>query len=225
MAEFQKIKIDTVTEVAYRHLRDLILTGYFLPGQWLRERELTELIGVSRTPIREALRTLEQDQLVIAESRRGFRIPVPTAKEIRDFYELRSELEGMAAAKAAQQGDAGRMAEILQALDTAQASLDHEEILQVIGLNNRFHDLVAMASGNQSLCDVLGKLRTKVNLFRVLSWSGRRERPGETLRQHRLIFAAIAEHSERRARSLAMDHILDSLPLVLAGLNAVQANH
>lgn len=215
------LTVSTVTEAAYQHIRDLILTGYFSPGQWLRERELTDLLGVSRTPIREALRLLEQDRLVISASRKGFRIPVPTAKDITDFYELRSELEGFAAAKAARKADAGRLSAIEAGLKSAQMALDKDDMSEVIALNNQFHDMVAAASGNDTLYSVLNKLRTNVNLFRVLSWSGHRERPATTVHQHRLIFQAIQSRNETLARARAMDHIMDSLPLALAGLQSI----
>ncbi len=221
MTESQYLQFSSVTEGTYHYIRNLILTGHFMPGQRLRERELTEMTGVSRTPIREALRMLEQEQLLILESRKGFRIPIPTAKEITDFYELRAELEGFAAAKATHKSDAARLIEITEALNTAEESLNNEELSQVISLNNRFHDLVAIASDNESLGDMLSKLRAKVNLFRTLSWSGRRERPIETLRQHHLIFKAIKTRNEALARSRAMDHVMDSLPLVLEGLKSI----
>lgn len=221
MTESRSLHFSSVTEGTYHYIRDLILTGHFMPGQRLRERELTEMTGVSRTPIREALRMLEQEQLLILEARKGFRIPIPTAKEIADFYELRAELEGMAAAKAAHKSDMARLAEIAEAINGAEQSLNNEELSQVISLNNWFHDLVAFASDNESLGDMLSKLRAKVNLFRALSWSGRRKRPAETLRQHRLIFQAIQARNESVARTRAMDHVMDSLPLVLDGLKSI----
>lgn len=221
MTASRYLQFSSVTEGTYHYIRDLILTGQFMPGQRLRERELTERTGVSRTPIREALRMLEQEQLLILESRKGFRIPVPTKKEITDFYELRAELEGLAAAKAAHKSDRARLTEIAGALSTAEESLRNEELSQVISLNNWFHDLVSMASGNESLSEMLSKLRAKVNLFRALSWSERRERPAETLRQHHLIFNAIQARNEASARSRAMDHVMDSLPLALDGLKSI----
>ncbi len=221
MTESQHLQFSSVVESTYHYLRDLILSGHFMPGERLRERELAEMTGVSRTPIREALRMLEQEQLLILESRKGFRIPIPTTKEITDFYELRAELEGMAAAKAAHKSNMVRLTEIADALATANASLTNGELTKVILLNNWFHDLIAMASDNESLGDMLSKLRAKVNLYRALSWSGRRERPAETLRQHRLIFKAIQARNEALARSQAVDHVMDSLPLVLEGLKSV----
>ncbi len=218
MVDSRPIVVNTVTEAVYQRMRDLLLTGVFAPGQWIRERDLTETLGVSRTPVREALRLLERDRLVIAESRKGFRIPIPSVKEITDFYELRTELEGFAAARAARQVSHAELADLRQLISDAQTALSQENRAELIALNNRFHDVVAKASGNQALADMLGKLRTNVNLFRVLSWSSRRERPATTLSQHRLILEAIEQRNEAKARTRAKDHIMDSLPLTLAGL-------
>ncbi|MCY0898872.1 MAG: GntR family transcriptional regulator [Firmicutes bacterium] len=219
--ESTPLQVRTVTEAAYRQIRDLILTGHFAPGQWVRERELTELLGVSRTPIREALRLLEQEQMVVAESRKGFRIPVPTESEIRAFYELRAELEGFAAAKAAHRATPEQVGEIRWVLAEADEALAREEWPQVIQWNNQFHQAVAQASGNAVLAQTLAKLQTQVNLFRVLSWTGHRERPSTTHRQHREIFNAIEARQEGTARARAEDHIWDSLPLALSGLSSV----
>lgn len=218
MADSHPIVVNTITEAVYQRMRNLLLTGVFAPGQWIRERDLTEILGVSRTPIREALRLLERDQLVIAESRKGFRIPVPSVKEITDFYELRTVLEGFAAALAARKVSSVQLAYLRELINNAQTALAQENKVELIALNNQFHDEVAEASENRALAAMLGKLRTNVNLFRVLSWSSRRERPATTLSQHRLIFEAIEQHNEEKASTLAQDHIMDSLPLTLAGL-------
>lgn len=218
MPETKQLNVKTVSATVYDRVRELILTGFFAPGQWVREKELIEMLGVSRTPVREALRMLEQERLLVSIPRRGFRVPIPTVKEIRDFFELRAELEGMAAYIAARKADRKKIDIIQKTLEEAEQFLQKEEAFEVIRSNNRFHDAVALASDNQALFQCLQQLRAGVNLHRILSWSTHRERPPITLAQHRKIFEAIKDGNEELAKKRAIEHIQDSLILAVEAL-------
>jgi DNA-binding GntR family transcriptional regulator len=140
------------TSLAYSAIRDQILSGEFPGGHRLREDELAAMIGVSRTPIREALRSLTAEGLVNHERNRGFQVESWTLKDLEEVHALRSLLEPFATALAATSGllDMDALAAIANEMDDAinQPRLDFELIAE---LNNRFHDAIMEASGNQRL--------------------------------------------------------------------------
>lgn len=107
----------------YGHLRRAVLDGEIAPGERLGEVELGERLGVSRTPIREALARLTQDGLLVAEANKGVRVRTVSAREARDTYVVREELDGLAAALAAQAhtpADAVSLRAALEALNAAR---------------------------------------------------------------------------------------------------------
>ena len=218
MNDSNMVVAQTVSSIVYERIREFVLTGRFLPGQWLREKELIEILGVSRTPIREAFRRLEQEQLVESVPRYGFRVRTFSKKEICDFFELRAELEGMAAGLAAERATNQALLAIAKALEQARTSLDEGDSADVIQANNLFHDTVAEASGNQALVLCLKQLRAGVNLQRVLTWSKHKERPSVTLSQHYEIYLAIKDKDSQRANMTARKHVLDSLELALEAI-------
>jgi DNA-binding GntR family transcriptional regulator len=140
------------TSLAYSTIRDQILSGELPGGHRLREDDLAAMIGVSRTPIREALRSLAAEGLVTHERNRGFQVESWTLKDLEEVHGLRSLLEPYATALAATSGllDIDALAAIADAMDEAisQPKLDVEVITE---LNNRFHDAIMEASGNQRL--------------------------------------------------------------------------
>lgn len=215
------VRPDTVARAAYQRLRELLLTGYFRPGQWLRERELSELLGISRTPLREALRMLERDEQVVSVPHRGFRIPVPTAAEMREFYELRAELEGMAARLAAVRAGPPSLGAMNDALTRSRAFLAEASAHRVIEENNRFHIEVARGAENRALEGALRQLRGRIDLYRVLAWSAVQSRPAMTQVEHEAIYSAIYRRDAPAAETAARRHILDSLEFALTALKAM----
>ncbi|MCL6577495.1 GntR family transcriptional regulator [Kyrpidia sp.] len=222
MADSNLVIVQTISETVHKRLRELILSGHFKPGQWLRERELLQILGVSRTPVREALRRLEQERLLESIPHRGFRVPIPTEKEIESFYELRAELEGIAAALAAKRITTEQIDTLEEILEAATRYLRNHQSLEVIRENNRFHETVALASGNPVLLQFLQQLLDGINLYRVFSWSSNKERPPVTLNQHREILEAIRKGDSDLARRRAAEHVWDSLPLVLETVKLFQ---
>jgi DNA-binding GntR family transcriptional regulator len=140
------------TSLAYSAIRDQILSGAFPGGHRLREDDLAAMIGVSRTPIREALRSLTAEGLVNHERNRGFQVESWTLKDLEEVHGLRSLLEPYATALAATSGllDIDALAALAHEMDDAirQPKLDVQIIAE---LNNRFHDAIMEASGNQRL--------------------------------------------------------------------------
>jgi DNA-binding GntR family transcriptional regulator len=218
MIASSKILKETTSMAVYRHLYDHIVTGYFQPGEWIRERQIKELLGVSSTPIREALKMLVQERILESVPHHGVRIKNLSIKEIEDIYELRAELEGLAAQLAAKRGSINqfnKMDELLLLTERRREENSQIQDSELLIFNNEFHDLIIEVSGNHALKNALFHLRAGIDLIRVMSWKSNSGRSFDTLNQHRLILDAIMARDPILARQRIHEHIWDSVKLVL----------
>ncbi|MEH7500587.1 GntR family transcriptional regulator [Neobacillus drentensis] len=218
MITSSKLLKETTSMAVYRHLYNLIVTGYFQPGEWIRERQIKELLGVSSTPIREALKMLVQERILESVPHHGVRIKNLSFKEIEDIYELRAELEGLAAQLAAKRGSLTEFNKMDELLGLTESKIEKNGNIQdseLLIFNNEFHDLIIEVSGNHALKNALFHLRAGIDLIRVMSWKSNSGRSFETLNQHRLILDAIMARNPNLARIRTQEHIWDSVKLVL----------
>lgn len=215
-----KLYKETTSMAVYRHLYNLIVTGAFKPGEWIRERQLKEMLGVSSTPIREALKMLVQERVLESVPHHGVRIKSLSLKEIEDTYVLRADLEGLAAQLAAKRGTAEQFKQMEELLLLTEEAMNEKSGIQdseLLKLNNEFHDLILEASGNHALKNALNNLRAGIDLIRVLSWKSNSGRSFDTMHQHQLILYAIKARDPYLARVRTEEHIWDSVKLVLQG--------
>lgn len=218
-----RVEVQTISRVAYENLYRMILSGQFVPGQWIKERELTEMLGISRTPVREALRMLERERLVVSIPHRGFRVPIPTIKELEDFYELRAELEGMAARLASERATDGDLQTLNQLWLSAHAGLLVNDSAGMAESNTEFHRYLATCTGNRELVASLVRLRAGIDLYRNLSWT-QKARPAQTLEQHQRILACVTNRDGLSAQENARIHIMDSLASAIQALETFQSD-
>ena len=150
---------------AYEAIRGDILSGRLAPGERLREEELTRQIGVSRTPVREALRRLESDGYTIVEPNRGASVPVYSKRDVDEIYGLRALLEGHAARRAATRITKEQIAELerINAAMKQEASVDtrsndSEAHMRRSQLNQDFHNIILDASDNNRLLGIVRQL-------------------------------------------------------------------
>lgn len=189
----------------YEQLRQSIIEGRFEPGDALTEIALAEQFGVSRTPIREALRRLEQDGLV-ERGTRGMQVRTRSPEEILEIYEVRVVLEA-AAAKAA--------AAAKTSLDLLRLAQLHEEMLaaspndarNLADLNRRFHEQLWQASHNATLVDLLTRLGVHLVRFRetTLTFGDRWK---TVLDEHTELLDAIRDGDAERAAQISTDHMI-----------------
>lgn len=152
-----------LTDDVYASLRDLILSNVVHPGQKLVDRDLAEQLGVSRTPIREALNRLAMVGLVAARGRRGFYVNDFSAKEVSDLYVLRQVLEVHATRLAAENADEGHLRELDRILaESQELTKQPRKQVAAIRLDLAIHELIARASGNAALHRAIRDLLDKV---------------------------------------------------------------
>jgi DNA-binding GntR family transcriptional regulator len=156
----------TSNNYAYDALRNEILSGRLLPGNWLREQDLVERLGISRTPIREAVRQLGTEGLVEIVPYRGARIFVPDIEDVRDEYTLRAALEGFAAELAIAHITDEDITELQVLTDEAERLLDQGSIASYLKVNRSFHMKLYGLSGSRRVLTMIEASWEKDNLYR-----------------------------------------------------------
>ena len=194
----------SLREQIVRRLRQAIVAGEIPATTRLREPELAAQLGVSRTPLREAIRQLEAEGLVSTVPRVGTFVSEVRPRDVEDTYAIRAVLEGLAARQAAESADpakAGRLREILSELErkTADFRVYHEAA-------GRFHEAILALSGNQRLQTLYQSLTNQVARFRSLSLAVP-QRPEVSFREHRRIAEAILRGRGAEAEKLMRNHV------------------
>ncbi|OMQ15942.1 GntR family transcriptional regulator [Modestobacter sp. VKM Ac-2676] len=201
-----------VDDLAAR-IRAMIMSGEIPIGAPLRQAELAAQFGISRTPVREALRQLQSGGLIEVVPNRGAVVRVPTPWEVREAYEVRAELESLAARLAVDRLDDATIAE-LRAVNTAM----YERSLAVAAgsvatrdgsKNDQFHALIYLASGNTRLSRILMELNDAFprNVSGLVLRDSSRHRE-ENFREHEELIDAFAAGSADRAAALMREHVL-----------------
>ncbi|MCS7233517.1 MAG: GntR family transcriptional regulator [Synergistetes bacterium] len=184
-----------------------IMTGKFLPGQRLNEADLASEFGVSRTPVREALRELVASGLLEYEKHKGIRVKRYTISEVRHIYEIWSELEAIAARLAASRVDEATLNELQRILEKQKKLVLQEEISwRYIELNDEFHLVIARSTQNPFLYKMLSNMRELMRLYRLGS-PGCLGRLRDSFEEHYRIFEAIRNRDPEGAYASAFTHV------------------
>jgi DNA-binding GntR family transcriptional regulator len=200
---------ELLVDDVYARLRDLILSNVLRAGQKLVDRDLAEQLGVSRTPVREALGRLAMMGLVEARTRRGYYVTQFSAKQVFDLYEFRKMLEVHAAKLAAQNAQPSHLREFDRILvDSEKLTSDPTNHAKAVKLDLEIHELIARASGNDSLHQAIQNLLDKVMCF---IWVDDVTVDMATLaaahRQHQVLLHMIREKDAERAAEVIHTHI------------------
>ena len=202
----------TKSDFAYTRLRELILSGELRPGAVLPQAALARTIGISTTPLREALRRLKQEGLVDLDAHRDARVRPLDAAEARDLLELRGSLDPLAASLAAQRRTEDDVAEVRAALDGLEALSDRPSAAQLES-HHRFHAAIHRASHNALLVEVLDGLWVKTDRYRRHGLEAGRtdEERDARAAEHRRLFEAVRDGDADTAAELMRRHVQTSL--------------
>ena len=160
-------ELPSLAEIAYRQVRDAILSGAFAAGHPLGQEEIALQIGTSRVPLREALKRLEAEGLVIHRPRRGYVVTSLDPEEITDIFDIRMMLEeraGYLATLRATPDDVAEVRERLYAMDGIPTT-EPGQILRFVEANRAFHDRLYLGSGRPQLCRLMAVLRSNVERY------------------------------------------------------------
>ena len=197
---------------AYARLRDMILSNTLRAGQKLVDRDLAEQLGVSRTPVREALGRLAMMGLVEQRSRRGYYVREYTAEQMSDLYEFRIMLEVHAAKLSAQNAQPSHLREFDRILaDSEKLASDPTSYANMVKLDLELHELIARASGNASLQKAIHNLLDKGGCFIWVDWVDESTADPVTIAaahaEHRALIHMIKEKNAEGAAEVIAAHI------------------
>jgi len=193
-------------DVVYNTLRKAILKGEFQPGERLMEIMLANRLGVSRTPVREAMRQLENDGLVIMVPRKGAQVAKITRRELYDVLEVRKSLEILAVEKACERITKEQEEAIIEAEKAFRQLVDTDDITAIAEADVAFHDVIYEAAGNRRLTQILSNLREQMYRFRVEHLKNKSSRAA-LADEHLAIMEAVLKQDSDRAKYLTGVHI------------------
>lgn len=209
-------------EVVFEALREAIADRRLRPGERLMEVQLAEEMGVSRTPVREAIRRLELEGFVVMVPRRGAYVANYSLKDIADVFEIRAALEALAAGLAAERITEEEIEELERSLHRLAAHVEASDLEALVEEDTAFHEVLYRASRNQRLVQIVSNLRELIQSFRTKSLAA----PGrmrETLEEHQRITEAVVARNVLLARRLAQEHIENAESILLATLKKEQS--
>lgn len=205
MNDFKSVSL---ADQVFEKLENDIIMGIYPRGEILTELKLVEQLGVSRTPIREALRRLEQERL-IWDTGKGSQVRGITEDDLVDIMNIREHIEGLAAFHAAQNMTEEGLKEFAHILDLQDFYFEKWDSERLHQVDDEFHAVIAKLCDRTMIYDTLVPLHKKTRRFRRIAMDNK-ERAACTLKEHRAIYEAFAAGDAELARKLTMQHIVNA---------------
>lgn len=194
----------------FHTIREQILSGQYTTDEELKEKTIGEELGVSRTPVREALRQLELEGLVTIIPNKGAYVVGISRKDIRDIYEIRSRLEGLCARWAVRDITKEQLDELEENIYLSDFHSAKGNTEQVVELDNKFHEILYNASGSKELRHVLLDFHHYVQRVRKITLAVPARAAGSN-EEHRKIVEALKLHDADEAERLANEHMMNTI--------------
>ncbi|KIR01973.1 hypothetical protein P261_00787 [Lachnospiraceae bacterium TWA4] len=188
-------------------LRDAILKGSLPPGQHLMEMQLATQLGVSRTPVREAIRKLELEGLVIMIPRKGARVAAISEKSLKDVLEVRRALEELSVSLACRRMNKEELDEIREINEAFKLACLGDDVVKIAQIDENFHQKIYQASGNKRLLQLLNQLQNQMYRYRV-EYIKNTERRSALFKEHDTLITLISEHKTEEATECIRKHII-----------------
>jgi DNA-binding GntR family transcriptional regulator len=193
----------------YHTIKRMILNGVYKPGERIVESKLAKEMNISRTPIREAIRALEKEGLVVIDEKSRIIVYNPTVADVQDVYQCRMALESFAAKLTIQRATDSEIKQIEDTLLLTKNKIEQKGYLKddVIELNFQFHNLINQFSGNRLLQTQLNNLKSLLHLYRILNFQGE-NRDWVIYNEHHKIFDFIKLRDEEKAAEAMVGHLI-----------------
>jgi DNA-binding GntR family transcriptional regulator len=198
-------KPTSLSEQIFLRLEEDIINGTYPRGATFSENSLVEKLGVSRTPIREAIHRLQEEHLIDITSK-GITILGVTNEDLLDIYEIRVRIEGLAAAFCAVRASDEDLEELTEAIGLQEYYVNLHDADRIKSFDSTFHEVIYRLSGSAVLRDILIPLHKKVQRFRKVSVESD-SRASESLIEHKAIYEAIMAHDPVRAEEAMLRHV------------------
>ena len=217
----EQIRLDSykpLRELVCEHIREAIINGTFAPGERLMEIQMADEMGVSRTPVREAIRKLEMEGFVVMIPRRGTYVSNMSIKDINDVYEIRISLDTLAAGLAAERISDEELEELQRLLVKVGAAIEKNDMAKVVEADIEFHDVLYKASRNERLRNIINNLREQITVIRGVSmrYPGRLK---DTQEEHRRLVESIAARDVEKSQEAARIHLENAERTLMAAMS------
>ena len=200
-----QVKFTSRADAVFDRLENDILTGVYKKGDIITETEVSSALNVSRTPVREAMRRLEQEDL-LKEIPKGHIVVGISTEDILDIYDIRIKIEGEVAKRCAENITESELNKMREAVELQEFYTLKNYADKLKGTDSVFHDLIYQNSGSDIYQSILSTLHRKVQLCRKTSFSGS-ERANEAVKEHREILTAIENRDGELAKELMTRHV------------------
>lgn len=200
-------------DVVFNTLREAILKGELQPGERLMELQLAARLGVSRTPIREAIRMLEQEGLAVTIPRKGAEVAKMTEKDMQDVLQVREALDELAATIACEQMTEEQLSDLVRAMHEFEESTKTGDIKKIAESDVKFHDIIYHATGNLKLVSMLSNLREQMYRYRVEYLKDKKNYP-KLLKEHQEIVDGLAAKNKVRVTEMMHQHVGNQMAAV-----------
>ena len=201
-------------DVVFNTLRQAILRGEFKPGERLMEIQLANKLGVSRTPIREAIRMLEQEGLAVTIPRKGAEVAKMTEKDMEDVLQIREALDELAAKIACEQISEEQLEELVATMHEFEESTKTDNVKKIAEADVKFHDIIYQSTGNPKLVNMLNNLREQMYRYRV-EYLKREEAHPQLIAEHAAIIEYISKGEKKAATDIMCKHIDNQVTTVI----------
>ena len=200
-------------DVVFNTLREAILKGELKPGERLMELQLAAKLGVSRTPIREAIRMLEQEGLAVTIPRKGAEVARMTEKDMEDVLQIRDALDELAASIACEQISEEELAELRHTMHEFEESTKTGDVKRIAEADVRFHDIIYHATRNVKLENMLNNLREQMYRYRYEYIKDHTDYK-QLVREHAAIIAGFERHDVAYVRAAMHTHLENQIEAV-----------
>lgn len=210
------MKVKSIADITRDHIENLIITNEFKPGQQIKEEDISERLGVSRPPIREAFKVLEGQGLVVRRPRRGTFVPEMTKKDVQEIYMLKASLYSLATSQAMDRfTDKHRKTLCAIVQDMAQAvDTDECDVLKYQKIHQKFHVMIMDIADNNRLMNFASNLHKQIRRFSYQSLHYR-EHLNTSCAYHEQILNKILENDKKEACRLMEEHVIDAMHFLL----------
>ena len=193
-------------DVVFHTLREAILKGELKPGERLMELQLASKLGVSRTPIREAIRMLEQEGLAVTIPRKGAEVAKMTEKDMEDVLQIRDALDELAASIACEQITTEELEELKRTMREFEEYTKTADLKRIAEADVRFHDIIYKATRNPKLENMLNNLREQMYRYRVEYLKDEKNYP-VLVREHSEIVEGLSKKNKEKLTAAMHEHV------------------
>ena len=202
-------------DVVFNTLREAILKGELKPGERLMELQLAAKLGVSRTPIREAIRMLEQEGLAVTIPRKGAEVAKMTEKDMEDVLQIREALDELAAKIACEQISEEQLEKLAATMHEFEESTKTNNVKKIAEADVKFHDIIYQSTGNQKLVNMLNNLREQMYRYRVEYLKDENNYP-TLMKEHKDIVEGLVRKNKTQVTETMHQHVKNQAVAVKA---------